>query len=255
MLLAIVTLAIPAAQADLVGHWTFDEGTGATAYDSSGHGYNGTISNATYTSGVVGTGALDFNGANAYVNVGYHAPLALAGSNYTIAWWMKWAAGSSRPQRIIQMDSAESFTGGYAIWIGDGVNEGITSTHNDGSSTSLTWKALDSSNILSNEWMHMALVFDGSNRNFYVNGQLESTQATTVNVANRGDDVLWFGGLNKYGQYYGGALDDIQIYNQALSSAQIGVVLGGGTIPEPTSMALCATGVLSLLAYAWRRRQ
>ena len=46
VLLAAFALMVPTAQADLIGHWTFDEGSGTTANDSSGNGYDGMISGA-----------------------------------------------------------------------------------------------------------------------------------------------------------------------------------------------------------------
>lgn len=47
----------------LVGYWGFNEGTGTTAVDSSSNGYNGTISGASWTTGIFGS-ALSFDGIN-----------------------------------------------------------------------------------------------------------------------------------------------------------------------------------------------
>ena len=59
MLLAAFALVGQTVQGALVGHWTFDEGSGTTAYDSSGKGYNGTIVGATYTTDAqIGSDAL-----------------------------------------------------------------------------------------------------------------------------------------------------------------------------------------------------
>src|SRR3989344_2745661 len=54
----------------LIGYWNFDEGSGATANDTSDSGNNGTITGATWTTGKVGSGALSFNGTSAHVNAG-----------------------------------------------------------------------------------------------------------------------------------------------------------------------------------------
>ena len=53
-------------------HWKFDQGSGSTAYDSSGHGYHGNINGATWTSGY-SSYALDFDGVNDYVEFDEHA--------------------------------------------------------------------------------------------------------------------------------------------------------------------------------------
>jgi hypothetical protein len=47
----------------LIGHWTFDEGVGATAYDLAGHG-NGTIHNGAWARGI-GSNALNLPGGTA----------------------------------------------------------------------------------------------------------------------------------------------------------------------------------------------
>lgn len=56
----------------LMGYWKFDEGSGTTAADSSGHGYDGTINGATWTGGHSG-GALDFDGVDDYVEMDAHS--------------------------------------------------------------------------------------------------------------------------------------------------------------------------------------
>ncbi len=62
------------ATTGLIGHWTFDEGLGTTAGDSSGNNLTGTISGATWTTGKISK-ALNFNGTDNYVNVGSPAPI------------------------------------------------------------------------------------------------------------------------------------------------------------------------------------
>lgn len=56
----------------LIAYWSFDEGSGTTAHDYSGNGYDGTIHGATWTSGYSGY-ALNFNGADSYVDLDPHS--------------------------------------------------------------------------------------------------------------------------------------------------------------------------------------
>lgn len=63
----------------------------------------------------MGLGALTFDGSGDYVDVGIQAPLALAGSNYTIAWWNNWSGTTGATQRIINMDDGNNFSGGYSL--------------------------------------------------------------------------------------------------------------------------------------------
>ena len=74
----------------LVGYWKFDEGGGTTAYDASGNGNDGTLTNGPkWTQGKEG-GALAFDGRNDYVNAGNGASLNIANEmtigRYPIYW-------------------------------------------------------------------------------------------------------------------------------------------------------------------------
>jgi hypothetical protein len=75
----------------LVAYWNFDEGSGTTANDSSGNNYTGTVNNATWTAGKVGSGALDFNGNNSNVSVS-NVP-NLTGQTYSM--WINPRSGGS----------------------------------------------------------------------------------------------------------------------------------------------------------------
>src|SRR3989338_5343069 len=64
----------------LVGYWTFDEGAGTTANDSSGNNNTGTLTNGpTWTTGKIGQ-ALNFDGVNDYVDLGFPSALQLSGT-------------------------------------------------------------------------------------------------------------------------------------------------------------------------------
>ena len=89
-------LALPAKLPDngLVGHWTFDEGSGTTANDASGLGNNGTLLNMNsvtdWVSGKLG-GALRFNGSNASVSIPHSSSInfGAASDTYSMALWFK----------------------------------------------------------------------------------------------------------------------------------------------------------------------
>jgi len=77
---------------DPIAHWTFDENSGNTAYDSSGNGYHATVTGAQWTTGKV-NGALEFDGANDYVQITenttqFHSNLQTVGKG-SIAVWFK----------------------------------------------------------------------------------------------------------------------------------------------------------------------
>ena len=85
--LLMAVLFTGAANTDLVAHWTFDEGNGNVAQDSTANANNGTISEATWTAGQIG-GALEFDGINDYVGVPDDISLDFSHS-FSITAWLK----------------------------------------------------------------------------------------------------------------------------------------------------------------------
>ena len=86
----------PGAEPESAGHWKLDEGSGTTAYDSSGNGNHGTLTNGpSWTSGKIG-GAVSFDGADDYVQVPDSNTLDLANA-LTLAMWIKPAIAIPSP--------------------------------------------------------------------------------------------------------------------------------------------------------------
>ena len=71
-----------------------------------------------------------------------------------------------------------------------------------------------------NTWTHVAATYDGTRLRFYVNGNLvASLAASGAYQVNTGP--LWIGGNAVYGEHFKGKLDDVRIYNRALSQSEI----------------------------------
>ncbi len=87
---AIATYKCPNAVASLVGCWTFDEGAGPTAADSSGQSNNGTLYGGVSWGGGHSASALKFDGSTGYVSAGTTSMPAINGAQ-TISWWMNFA--------------------------------------------------------------------------------------------------------------------------------------------------------------------
>ena len=83
----VLTRAADAADPNLVGYWTFDEGSGTIASDYSGHGNDGTIEGGPqWVAGKVG-GALKFDGDDDQITL--KDPLTVGSSSNTVAAWVK----------------------------------------------------------------------------------------------------------------------------------------------------------------------
>lgn len=92
------------AATGLAGYWKFDEGSGSTAADASGSGYSGTLqSGASWTTGQIGSYALNVSGANnSYVEI----PTAVVNTaaSFSVAAWVKVSAVSNAYQTFVSVD-------------------------------------------------------------------------------------------------------------------------------------------------------
>ena len=71
-----------------------------------------------------------------------------------------------------------------------------------------------------NTWTHVALTYDGTTLRLYVNGTQVATQAATGAIQSS-TNPLWIGGNRPYGEYFQGLIDEVRVYNRALTPAEI----------------------------------
>ena len=71
-----------------------------------------------------------------------------------------------------------------------------------------------------NTWTHVALTYDGATMRLYVNGVQAASQAQTGAIETN-SNPLRIGGNVPYGEYFQGRIDEVRVYNRALSQAEI----------------------------------
>lgn len=221
LVIVLSLVGISAAQVDpaLVGWWKFDEGSGAIAHDSSGNGNDGTLNGPVewVAEGKV-NGALAFTGPYNYVQVQDSPSLDMT-SQLTIAAWINpsWTGNN----RIMQKSSG----GGdnqYRLlkeW-GDNMVFHVPGLSPD----RLEFVGLPPIG----EWTHLAATYDGQSMKVYYNGAVAGQQASTGQMG-VSDGTLTIGTKHETapaGDEYNGMLDDVRIYNRALSASEI-IALGG----------------------------
>jgi hypothetical protein len=215
---ASLVATAPLVQASLLGSWSFEGEQPQVVKDNSGNGNDGqVVGEATYVEGIHGK-ALSFNGDGVYVELGHGAansPLSLAGTSYTITCWVMFNSIEGH-QRIFNKDNGEDYKGGYALSVDEGM---LKLTTNDGSN-----RNINISGVSTHVWCFIAVVYDQStgSRKVYINGDIVADDKIgSEGLHSREADPLWFGGIQKYGQYLSGVLDEVRIYDEALSSARI----------------------------------
>lgn len=206
-----VTATTQATPSGLVAAYSFSEGAGTTVGDASGNGNIGTTANATWTtSGKYGS-ALMFNGTNARVNINDATVLHLA-TALTLEAWVNPSAVTNAWRDVIYKGN-------------DNFYLEATSQNNQVPAAGGTFGGNDTgaygtAALPLNTWTHLAETYDGSAIRLYVNGVEVSSLAQTGNVA-ASTKQLQIGGDSDWGQYFKGAIDEIRVYNVALTAAQI----------------------------------
>ena len=199
------------AAGGLVAALAFNEGSGTSAADASGNGNAGAKGSATWsTQGKVGN-ALSFNGTSAKVTVADSASLRLT-SGMTVEAWVFPTAVSSAWRDVVVKGNDDYYLMATSTNASRPVGAGIF-----GGTKS---RAIGTSALALNTWTHLATTYDGTLVRLYVNGVQVSSAAATGTIATS-TRVLGIGGDPIYGQYFAGRIDEVRIYNAALSAAQI----------------------------------
>jgi uncharacterized repeat protein (TIGR01451 family) len=219
---------ITSAQATgLVAAFGFEEGSGTRATDSSGTGNHGTLSNGGWTTAGHNGGGLLLNGSNAMVVVPDAPSLRLTSAATLEAWVLPTAISNAWRDVIYKADDNYYLEATTTTSSRPGIGFVYGTTHVETFATAA---------LAANAWAHLAASYDGANIRLYVNGTQVATRARTGNVVTSSNPVT-IGGDQIYGQFFAGTIDDVRIYNRALSAAEIQTDMNtavGGTV-TPTA--------------------
>jgi len=189
----------------LVAHWKFDDGSGNTATDSAGTN-NGTLyGGPTWAAGRI-NGALSFDGTDDYVAVSAIVPFI--GDTVTAQAWIRTSEYAGMWNLILTQNAGS----GYYFYVDSGRPTFYLVV---GASYV---RAISPKEINPNEWYHVAGTNDGSELKLYVNGQLKDSGNSTgfLGVNN----IAKIGGDPGSSLYFTGLIDDVRIYNRAVSESE-----------------------------------
>jgi hypothetical protein len=205
--------------AELVGYWTFDEGSGNVAADSSGYGNDGTINGTPkWVAGQIG-GALDFDGSTNYVEIPHDASLSVT-DEITIAAWTNMRSNASGEMAIVSK-------GG---WAANNLPYELTETAGD----VIFWQFYDNEGRDScspespavNEWHHIVGTYDGTIFKCYIDGELGEEWEYTGKMPENTLSVM-IGRRVTGGCQFNGLIDEVMIYNHALTEDEISQIMMG----------------------------
>jgi hypothetical protein len=210
----------------LIAHWKLDEEAGDTAHDSLGE-YDGTLQGEPVwkpTSGQL-SGALDFDGIDDYASIPF--VLNPGDISFSIITWIK--GGASGQVVISQADKTMdtpigSKTDPGSTWLGTTSTDGSLRT----GLSELYFGPLESESVVTDgQWHHIGLVYDRTimRRYLYVDGTEVAVDSDYVAVLSC-DAGLYIGAGQALdaASFFSGLIDDVRIYDVALSADEIAVL-------------------------------
>jgi subtilisin family serine protease len=218
--------------AGLVSHWKFDEGEGIIAVDSVGDN-NGLLHGDTHwVEGKIGDHALEFDGDNDYVSVGKSY------ENNTVGTICGWVFPKTTVSSLFWAGDNDVFNEGVqVIYGGNGIFRMVVRKAAGYEFIKDTYGTFPVNN-----WYHYCFVQDGISPKLYING----TEVSTSDVKTPKDETAWFDdvdgidegsiGMQRDSTPWGsfdGIIDDVRIYNRALSAKEIQAIYEeGGSVIE-----------------------
>ena len=223
-----------------VAHWLLDEGQGAVAGDSSGNGFTGTILNgATWGSDAVRDSFLSFDGTDDRVSTLFSHALS-SSDDFTWAWWANPAVGTHSGSIMVgnrYPQGAPNETFEFIKFTQGGAQ--FSNTSDVPSIEKYNYAALERGT-----WHHYAMVKDGTSYQWYVDGVAQGNPVTfsydegsSIPFLIGGDDD---GSGTKVNEHFEGGIDDVVLYQRALTASELMDVQNGIYFPAPPAIELLA---------------
>jgi Concanavalin A-like lectin/glucanases superfamily len=236
----------------LVGWWPFN----GNANDESGNGNHGTVNGTTLTAdryGVVNK-AYSFDGASSYISINDHPSLDVPNVSISAWYWaIDYGTIAQQTQGNIVSKREQSGWGNsfqVALEQSSPIN-GVWAQYTINGSNG--WVYYNSNEILTTQnWIHVVYTHDNSEAKLYINGNL--VNSTLVNGGLNSNDLpMWFGARPFAGplsHFLHGSLDDIGIWNRALTACEIQDLyhaqLGSQAISAGADQSICSGDPVTL---------
>ncbi len=224
----------------LVAAYGFDEGSGTTTADKSGRGNNASLYNTQWSTDAKFGGSLVFNGSSSLVEALDSSSLDLTGA-VTLTAWVKPASTTGWRSLVFKQQAGELI---YALYASNNISRPTGIVYTGGAERMSPGTA----SLPLNTWTHVATTYSGSSLRLFINGTQVASYGVTGSLPTSGGS-LQVGGNRVWGEYFSGRIDEVRVYNRALSSTEIQTVMTdpiSGTLPTTDTTAPTAPANLTL---------
>jgi hypothetical protein len=233
--------ATPTAGPALVARYTFD----GTTNDSSGNANHPILTYGTpaFVAGKYGS-ALDLSGTNQYVML--PANMFATVTNFTIAVWVNWDGGNAW-QRIFDFGNDPTQYLFLTPSSGNGTLRFAVTTNGGGAE-----QILETLPLPVGQWRHVAITRNGTTARLYTNGVVAATNTVSIAPASFNPALNNLGASQYAGDpLFNGRLDELFIYNYALSDTEIARLVNNQPPPPAMPTVLSAVRVGNALNFSW----
>ena len=213
--------------ADTLAYYTLDQNSGTTAGDSTPNNNDGTASNSriftsnTGTSGIINSGA-DFTQGDDEIVVN---PINFGSNTFSAGLWARFDSTSSNQWLIMQTSGDDAF---WRIVI---FNGNIQFDLRDPNGENLYRETTSATPYADNEWHHFAFTFDSNRFRTYINGdEIHDVSAGTLGNMDFTDNLYVGSGGGTV--YYTGFIDEVAIFDTALTSSEVEFLYASGSPTE-----------------------
>ena len=207
----------------LVGYWPFN----GNANDESGNGNDGTVNGVTLTNDRFGNAnsAYDFDGINDFIQVSNSNSLSIGNNGLSISLWVKNDAIWQSPRWLYMVSKSDQTGGpmnGPGYIIRSGADGGAPFHYTPVFKNNANEFGLNSTTIISDTIEHLCLTYDNSITKLYRNGIIDnSSNFLSGSISDNLFDLFFGSANNGTTHFFEGILDDIGIWNRALSSQEV----------------------------------
>ena len=196
-------------------YYKLEGGSGTTVTDSSGNGYNGTASNLSpYAAGRFGQAAV-FNGSSSKIVL---PTSTFSPSTFTLSAWCN-VTSDTDENTILELSDNQSYPNHTTIVFSAG-STGYSSRFLFRNYTTNQYNYNPSGSVTKGVWKHYAMTYDGSTVKSYIDGSLvDSASFTLSNPVGTISSIQL--GLSSGTRYLNGSIDQVRIFNSALSASNV----------------------------------